>query len=68
MNGSYKKVLRCGIWTVECKGLADAKGYITHGEEELVPAWKTELPKATHLWCIRNFEANCKQKLCEIGI
>ena len=51
-----------------CKGLADAKGYITHGEEELVPAWKTELPKATHLRCIRHFEGNCKQKLREIGI
>ncbi|KAJ7354914.1 hypothetical protein OS493_029023 [Desmophyllum pertusum] len=51
-----------------CKGLANAKGYITDGEEELVRAWKSELPKATHLRCIRHFEGNCKQKLREIGI
>lgn len=51
-----------------CKGLSEAKGYITDGEEELDRAWKTELTKATHLRCIRHFEGNCKQKLCEIGI
>lgn len=48
------------------KGLADTKGYITGGEE-LVLAWKTELPKATHLQCIHHFEGNCKQKLRKIG-
>ena len=51
-----------------CKGLSEAKGFITDGEEELFRAWKTELPKATHLRCIRHFQSNCKQKLREIGI
>lgn len=51
-----------------CKGLSQAKGYMTDGEEALDRAWKTELPKATHLRCIRHFEGNCKQKLRDIGI
>ena len=51
-----------------CKRLSEAKGFITDGEEELFNAWKTELPKATHLRCIRHFQSNCKQKLQEIGI
>ena len=51
-----------------CKGLTAAKGFITDGEEELFCAWKTELPKATHLRCIRHFQSNCKEKLRETGI
>ena len=51
-----------------CKGLTAAKGFITDGEEELFRTWKTELPKATHLRCIRPFQSNCKEKLCETGI
>lgn len=50
------------------KGLSEAKGYITDGEEELDHAWRTELTKATHLRCIRHFKGNCKQKLHKIGI
>lgn len=51
-----------------CKGLNEAKGFLTDGEEELFHAWKTELPKATHLRCTCHFENNSKQKLLEIGI
>ena len=51
-----------------CKRLSEAKGYLTDREEELDCAWRTELPKAIHLRCIRHFEGNCKQKLCEIRI
>lgn len=45
------------------KGLTAAKGFITDGEEELFRAWKTELPKATHLRCILHFQSSCKEKL-----
>ena len=37
-------------------------------EEALDKAWKTELPKARHLRCVKHFETNCKQKLHAIGI
>ena len=51
-----------------CKGLTAPKGFITDGEEKLFRAWKTELPKATHLRCIHYFQSNCKEKLRETGI
>ena len=51
-----------------CKGLTVGKGFISDGEEEQLCAWKTELPKATHLRCIRHFQSNCKEKLRETGI
>ena len=51
-----------------CKGLTAAKGFITDGEEEPFRGWKKELPKATHLRCIRHFQSNCREKLRETGI
>ena len=51
-----------------CKGLDKCNGYITDGEQALDKAWKTELPKARHLRCVKHFETNCKQKLHAIGI
>lgn len=54
--------------STNCKGLEKAKGFITDGEEELVKAWKSEIPKAKHLRCVKHFENNCKDKLREIGI
>ena len=51
-----------------CKGLEKAKGYITDGEDALDKAWRTEIPKARHLRCMKHFESNCKQKLNSIGI
>ena len=45
-----------------CVGLTAAKGFITDGKEELSRAWKTELPKATHLRCIHHFQSNCNKK------
>ena len=51
-----------------CKGLKKAKGYITDGEDALDKAWRTEIPKARHLRCMKHFESNCKQKLNSIGI
>lgn len=51
-----------------CKGLEKAKGYITDGEAALDRAWKTELPKATHLRCLRHFKGNCQKKLRELGV
>ena len=50
------------------KGLDKCSGYITDGEEALDKAWKTELPKARHLRCVKHFETDCKQKLHAIGI
>ena len=46
-----------------CKGLEKAKGYITDGSDALDKAWRTEIPKARHLRCMKHFESNCKQKL-----
>lgn len=51
-----------------CKSLEKCRGYITDGEEALDIAWRTELPKARHLRCVKHFEGNCKQKLNDIGI
>lgn len=51
-----------------CRGLDKCRGYITDGEEALDMAWKTDLPKARHLRCIKHFESNCKRQLNTIGI
>lgn len=51
-----------------CKGLEKCRGYITDGETALEMAWKSDLPKATSLHCVKHFEGNCKAELYKIGI
>lgn len=63
---TYKELASTCV--TKCKGLENCKGYITDGEDTLDKAWKTELPKARHLRCVKHFEGNCKQKLNAIGI
>ena len=63
---TYKTLLSACI--TNCKGLEKCRGYITDGEEGLDIIWRTELPKARHLNCVKHFESNCKQKLNDIGI
>lgn len=52
----------------KCKGLSEAKGFITDGEENLQRAFEDELTKAKSLCCFKHFESNCKEKLRTIGI
>lgn len=54
--------------TAKCKGLSNAKGFITDGEVNLQKAFTDELKNATSLRCFKHFQSNCKEKLRQIGI
>lgn len=51
-----------------CKDLEKCRGYIRDGETTLEMAWKSDLPKATSLRCVKHFEGNSKRELHKIGI
>lgn len=51
-----------------CKGLEKCRGHITDGETALEMPWKSDLPKATSLRCVKHFEGNCKAELYKTGI
>lgn len=38
------------------------------GKTALEKAWKSDIPKATSLQCVKHFEGNCKAELHKIGI
>ena len=38
------------------------------GETALEMAWKSDLPKATSLRCVKHFKGNCKTELYKTGI
>ena len=51
-----------------CKGLEKCRGHIKDGETALEMPWKSDLPKATSLRCVKHFEGNCKAELYKTGI
>ena len=61
INSKGNKACPC---VAACKGLEKCRGYVTEGKTAVEMAWKSDLPKATSLRCVKHFESNSARQNC----